>query len=122
VNAFLESVLGGLQTAVAVVDRDLQVLVWSARCEALWGLRAFEVEGRSLMGLDGGVPVDQLAASARAVLRSGTAQEPDTAARVNRLGQSMVVRTAASPLRDRAGQVRGAILTMEEHAMDLPHS
>jgi two-component system CheB/CheR fusion protein len=120
VNAFLESVLGGLQTAVAVVDRELQVLVWSARCEALWGLRAFEVEGRSLMGLDGGVPVDQLAASARAVLRSGTAQEPDTAARVNRLGQSMVVRTAASPLRDRAGQVRGAILTMEEHAMDQP--
>jgi len=72
------------------------------------------------MGLGGGVPVEQPARSARAVLQPGTAQEPDTAARVNRLGQSMVVRTTASPLRDRAGQVRGAILTMEEHAMDRP--
>jgi hypothetical protein len=34
----------------------------------------------------------------------------------------MVVRTSASPLRDRAGQVRGAILTMEEHAKDQPSS
>jgi hypothetical protein len=32
----------------------------------------------------------------------------------------MLVRTAASPLLDRAGQVRGAILTMEEHALDPP--
>jgi len=118
VNAFLESLLGGLHPAVAVVDDDLKVLVWSARCEGLWGLRAFEVEGRSLMGLDGGLPVEQLASSARAVLRSGAPQEPDSAMTVNRLGQSMLVRTAASPLRDRAGQVRGAILTMEEHALD----
>ena len=120
VNAFLESVLGGLSTAVAVVDTDLQVLVWSARCESLWGLRAFEVEGRSLMGLDGGLPVERLATTARAVFRSGATQDPDTAMSVNRLGQSMLVRTAASPLLDRAGQVRGAILTMEEHALDQP--
>ena len=120
VNAFLESVLSGLHSAVAVVDSELQVLVWSARCEALWGLRAYEVEGRSLMGLDGGLPVEQLASSARAVIVSGSVQDPDTTLTVNRLGQSMLVRTAASPLRDRAGQVRGAILTMEEHALDRP--
>jgi two-component system CheB/CheR fusion protein len=114
INGFLESVLGGLETAVAVVDNDLQVLVWSERCEQLWGLRAFEVEGRPLMGLDGGMPVEALASAARAALRSGEAQVAESATTTTRLGRPTVVRTSASPLRDRAGQVRGAILTMEE--------
>jgi two-component system CheB/CheR fusion protein len=117
VNAFLESVLGSLDAAVAVVDQDLQVLVWSARCEQLWGLRAFEVEGRSLMALDGGMPVEALAAAARAALRSGQAQDSETTMTTSRLGRPVVLRTCASPLLDRAGQVRGAVLTMEEHTL-----
>jgi two-component system CheB/CheR fusion protein len=117
-NAFLESVLAGLQTAVAVVDGDLRVLVWSARCERLWGLRPFEVEGRGLASLDGGVPSDRLVLAAEVVLRSGAASEPDSVVAVNRLGQQMLVTTSASPLRDRAGAVRGAILTMDEHPLE----
>ena len=120
VNAFLESVLSGLRTAVAVVDSDLQVLVWNARCEHLWGLRAFEVEGRSLTSLGGGLPADRLAAKAREVMLQGQALEPDGIVAVNRLGQRMLVTTGASPLHDRAGTVRGAILTMEEHALEEP--
>ncbi len=117
-NAFLESVLAGLQTAVLVVDRDLRVLVWSARCERLWGLRAFEVEGRTLATLDGGIPSERLVATANVVLRTEAASEPDGVVAVNRLGQQMLVTTSASPLRDRSGEVRGAILTMEEHPLE----
>lgn len=118
VNAFLEGILAGIDTAVAVVDTDLQVLVWSARCEQLWGLRAFEVEGRPLMILDGGMPVEALAAAARAALRTGEQQATETTMTTSRLGRPSVVRSSASPLRDRAGQLRGAILTMEEHPLE----
>jgi two-component system CheB/CheR fusion protein len=117
-NAFLESVLSGLRTAVAVVDQELRVLVWSIRCERMWGLRPFEVEGRYLAELDGGIPSARLVAAAQAVLRSGAAGEADGVVAVNRLGQRMLVTTAATPLRDRAGAVRGAILTMEEHPLE----
>jgi two-component system CheB/CheR fusion protein len=118
VNAFLESVLAGLRTAVAVVDEDLRVLVWSARSEQLWGLRAFEVEGRALEGLGGGVPADRLVVCARQVLLTGAATDPDSVVAVHRLGQSILVRTTGSPLHDRAGKVRGAILTMDEHPLE----
>jgi two-component system CheB/CheR fusion protein len=117
-NAFLESVLSGLRTAVAVVDQDLRVLVWSARCERLWGLRPYEVEGRPLADLDGGVPADRLVLSARTVLATGSASEPEGIVAVNRLGQQMLLTTSASPLRDRDGEVRGAILTMDEHPLE----
>ncbi len=118
VNAFLESVLSGLRTAVAVVDPDLKVLVWNARAERMWGLRAFEVEGERLSTLTGGVPVEALLASVASVLRGGT--EPDggsSTVATNRFGQQVVVSLAGSPLLDRAGQLRGAILTMDERAL-----
>src|SRR5215831_9465013 len=59
-NAFLHSILTGLEVAVVVVDPKLQVLAWNHRAEDLWGLRAAEVQGRHLMNLDIGLPVEQL--------------------------------------------------------------
>jgi hypothetical protein len=64
------------------------------------------------------VPSDRLVLAAEDVLRSGAASEPDSVVAVNRLGQQMLVTTSASPLRDRAGAVRGAILTMDEHPLE----
>ncbi|HVL36768.1 MAG TPA: CheR family methyltransferase, partial [Burkholderiales bacterium] len=61
-NTFLESVLASLPGAAVVVDTDLHVLVWSARAEDLWGLRAEAVNGRSLLNLDIGLPVGELRA------------------------------------------------------------
>src|SRR5262245_26350526 len=52
VNALLKSILGGLRAAVAVVDRDLRVMLWNERAEDLWGLRADEVQGRHFLNLD----------------------------------------------------------------------
>jgi two-component system, chemotaxis family, CheB/CheR fusion protein len=52
VNAFLESVLGSLGAAVAVVDRDLQVTAWNDAAFELWGLRLDEVLGKHFLNLD----------------------------------------------------------------------
>src|SRR5262249_42890160 len=67
-NAFLTSILSGLEAAVVVVDPMLQVLAWNHRAEDMWGLRASEVQGRHLMNLDIGLPVEQLRQPIRAVL------------------------------------------------------
>ena len=39
-NAFMESILGSLEAAVIVLDRDLAVQVWTRQAHELWGLRA----------------------------------------------------------------------------------
>ena len=45
---------------VAVVDRELRVLAWNPQAEELWGLREEEVEGKHLLNLDIGLPVERL--------------------------------------------------------------
>src|SRR5262249_50040178 len=41
-NQFLAGILDSLKGGMAVLDRDLRVLVWSQRAEELWGVRADE--------------------------------------------------------------------------------
>ena len=59
-NAYLESILASVDVGVAVIDREFQVLLWNHRAADLWGLRSDEVVGRSLYGLDIGLPVEDL--------------------------------------------------------------
>ena len=54
-NLFLESILGGMQAGVIVVDRELRIDIWNHEAEELWGLRADEVVGAHLMNLDIGL-------------------------------------------------------------------
>jgi two-component system CheB/CheR fusion protein len=68
VNGFLESILTSMRGAVVVVDPDLKVLVWNQGAEGLWGVREDEARGKLLLGLDIGLPVDQLIAPMRACL------------------------------------------------------
>src|SRR5437667_180926 len=56
-NAFLNSILSSLRGGVVVVDRNNNVLIWNYMAEDLWGLRAEEIKGQSLMDLDIGLPV-----------------------------------------------------------------
>src|SRR5262249_8380776 len=39
-NDFMSSVLGSMNSGVAVVDGEMNVLAWNARAEDLWGVRA----------------------------------------------------------------------------------
>jgi two-component system CheB/CheR fusion protein len=112
VNAFLESILSGLGAAVAVVDRNLGVRVWNSHAADLWGLRADEVEGQPLIGLDIGLPMERLKAPLRAVLRGAQRQEFELEA-TNRRGRKIRLRVSAMPLAVDSEAARGAIVVME---------
>jgi two-component system CheB/CheR fusion protein len=113
-NAFLASILTGLEMAVVVVDPKLQVLAWNHRAEDLWGLRANEVQGRHLMNLDIGLPVEQLRQPVRSVLAAETGRVELTLECRNRRGKAIRCPIRCTPLIARTGEMLGAILLMEE--------
>jgi two-component system CheB/CheR fusion protein len=113
-NAFLGSILTGLEVAVAVVDPKLQVLAWNHRAEDLWGLRASEVQGRHLMNLDIGLPVEQLRQPVRAVISDETKRIELTLECRNRRGRAIRCPIRCTPLTSASGEVLGAIILMEE--------
>ena len=87
-NAFMESILGSLEAAVIVLDRDLIVQVWTRQAHELWGLRADETVGHHMLNLDSGLPTPELHPWLRAVI---TGQETAILGRhiraVNRRGR-----------------------------------
>ena len=116
VNAFMGSILSGLESGVAVVDPNFQVLAWNNRAEDMWGLRSDETLGRNLLNLDIGLPVDQLRQPVRTVLADGAPQVRVVLDCTSRRGKHMRCAVRATPLRGSAGEIRGAIVTMEEDA------
>jgi two-component system CheB/CheR fusion protein len=116
-NAFLASILSGLEMAVVVVDPKLQVLAWNPRAEDMWGLRAAEVQGRHLMNLDIGLPVELLRQPIRAVLAGETDRTELTLDCRNRRGRSVRVPIRGTPLKGANGDTLGAIILMEEVPM-----
>ena len=117
-NAFLGSVLTGLEVGVVVVDPTFQVLAWNHRAEDMWGLRADEVQNRHLLNLDIGLPLDQLRVPIRAVLAQETQQASLIVEAVNRRGRRVRSSIRVTPLRGSAGETRGAIVHMEEQVLE----
>ena len=116
-NAFLGSILTGLEVGVVVVDPKLQVLAWNHRAEDMWGLRSDEVRGRHFMNLDIGLPVEKLLQPVRAVLAGETGRAELTLDCLNRRGKSIRCQIRCTPLIGGKGDVLGAILLMEEEAI-----
>jgi two-component system CheB/CheR fusion protein len=119
-NAFLHSILTGLEVTVIVVDPKLQVLAWNHRAEDLWGLRAGEVQGRHLMNLDIGLPVEQLRQPIRAVLAGETERAELTLDCRNRRGRAVRCPIRCTQLTGANGETLGAILLMEEVPLPNP--
>jgi two-component system CheB/CheR fusion protein len=112
-NAFLKSILASLRGAVAVVDRNLNVLMWNDKAEDLWGVRFDEIEGRSFVRLDIGLPTARLVENIRSAL-AGSNPEELTVQATNRRGRPIQCRVTCSGLRGPAeGDVQGAIILME---------
>ena len=113
VNSFMESVLGGLQLGVVVVDGDLRVRMWYGRSEDLWGLRPGEVYDQPLMTLDIGLPLSEVRSLVRATLADGGSQETVLNA-TNRRGRTIRCRVVASLSGMSETGTPNVVLLMEE--------
>ena len=113
-NAFLESVLGGMRAAAVVLNANLNVLIWNRRAEDLWGLRADEVQGRSMLNLDIGLPVGQLRDVIRPCLAGDSDHQQVLLDAVNRRGKKIQCRVTCTPLVTASKKREGVILLMEE--------
>ena len=114
-NAFMESILGSLEAAVIVLDRDLVVQVWTRQAHELWGLRADETVGHHLLNLDSGLPTAELHPWLRAVI---TGQHSAIVGRlvraVNRRGRPVDLRVTVTSLQTDSDPPAGALILMED--------
>ena len=116
-NAFLNSILSSLRGGVAVVDGDLKILIWNHLAEDLWGVRFDEVKGRSLLGIDIGLPVRQLREPVREVIGDGNQPQELILDAVNRRGRAIKCRVSMTPFHGPKGASQGAVIMMEEMGM-----
>ena len=114
VNAFLETILASMGLAVAVLDARQTVQIWNRHAEDLWGVRADEAIGQHFLGLDIGLPVEELRSAIRSALRGVDGRGEIALAATNRRGRPIqcVVRTL--PLLVAGQEVTGVILLMEQ--------
>src|SRR5262245_24541320 len=113
-NAFLESVLASMRGAAVVVNRDLNILVWNERAHDLWGLRPEEVQGKSVLNLDIGLPVGELRAPIRACLQDGADYKEVVLDATNRRGKPVRCRVICTPLLSPGKRREGVIMMMDE--------
>jgi two-component system, chemotaxis family, CheB/CheR fusion protein len=111
-QAFLDSLINSIHLGMAVVDREMRVMVWNRGCEELWGLRSDEAVGTALTSLDIGLPVDEIKPSiGRAFVDADSAGEAVVDA-VTRRGRTARVRITCMAFRS-PDSVKGALLLME---------
>jgi PAS domain S-box-containing protein len=113
-TAILQSILTGLRMGVAVVDRDLTVLLWNQGAEELWGFNADEVRGRSLLRVDLGLQETRQQISG---FLAGTAHHEEmTVDATNCRGRAVRCRITCTPFLGPGGDRAGVVLVMEGKA------
>jgi two-component system CheB/CheR fusion protein len=112
-NAFFESVLASLGSGAIVVNQNFDVLMWNHRAEDMWGLRADEVQGKSFLNLDIGLPVTELRAPIRACFAGESPRELVLDA-VNRRGKKIKCRITCTPLDTPRKKREGVILLIDD--------
>jgi two-component system CheB/CheR fusion protein len=117
-KSFLETILGNLKVGIVVVDRDFRILNWNSMAEDLWGLRADEIMGSSFLGLDIGLPVENLKHPIRSVLDEKTDLQDVRLKAINRRGKSIRCQVTCTPFDGGTQERQGVVLMMEEEAED----
>jgi two-component system CheB/CheR fusion protein len=114
-HAFLESILASVDVGIVAIDREFKITLWNDRAEDLWGLHAREVQGRSLLELDIGLPVEELEKPIKSFLagEAGERQEVVLEA-TNRRGQAILCSVSQTIRCGSDGKAEGVILLMEE--------
>jgi two-component system, chemotaxis family, CheB/CheR fusion protein len=116
-STFLESMFTSMRSGIAVLDRDLRVLVWNRQAEELWGVRSVEAEHLNFFSLDIGLPLEQTAQAIRASLAGTLPSFEALLPAVNRRGRAIVCKTTIFPLIARGSEKpRGVIVMMDEQA------
>lgn len=114
-NAFSSSILESFQKGVIIVDREFHIIRWNEHSEEFWGLRHDEVEGKSIMSLDIGLPVDQLHQSIRNCFQGGENHQTIRVDAINRRGQSIQCQITFHALKGiKAGEFYGTIIIIEQ--------
>jgi two-component system CheB/CheR fusion protein len=113
--AFQKSILASVDVGIVTIDREFRITLWNERAEDLWGLRAAEVQGFSLLDLDIGLPVEKLEEPVRRFL-AGEAGEKEKIVleATNRRGQAIFCTVSHALRSDGVGETEGVILLMEE--------
>jgi two-component system CheB/CheR fusion protein len=120
-NDFLGSVFRSLGNAVIVLTEELYVKVWSPGAEEMWGLRADETVGESLLALDIGLPTEVVTPHLRTLLsQAGDGWPALELTAVNRRGKTVNLRIAATPLRSEEGATGGFILVIDHIPAEAP--
>jgi two-component system CheB/CheR fusion protein len=114
-NAFLETILGTVGLAVAVLDRQQHVQIWNGQARDMWGLSPDEVEDRNFLALEFGLPVDRLKSHIRDCLAGEGSSEELVIEATNRRGRNFNCKVTFLPLRQaNDGAVNGVIVMMED--------
>ncbi|GAA3789768.1 PAS domain S-box protein [Sphaerisporangium flaviroseum] len=116
-SLFIASVVRSLGDAVAVIDGELRVLMWSPGAEELWGLRTEEVTGRHLPALDIGLPVEAITPALRRMFDGGSSSHAEDTGKlivdaVNRRGRPVKLDIELSVLHGEDSSIQGLILVM----------
>jgi two-component system CheB/CheR fusion protein len=117
-NRFLESILGGMQSAIVVLGPQMEVQAWNHQAEELWGLRANEVMGHHFLNLDIGFPVDRLRPAIRETLSGQSDRQQIVQPAVNRRGKPIECTVNISSMVSN-GSTSGVILMMDTSAVPL---
>jgi two-component system CheB/CheR fusion protein len=113
-NAFLESILESLQSAVIVVDRQFQIQTWNEAAQKLWGLKSDEVQNQSLFNLDIGLPVERLREPLYQCLSGKEPNKEILIDALNNQGDSIQCCLSFNPLKDGNKEPHGVILSIKE--------
>lgn len=117
-NAFLETILAMIGLAVAVIDRNQQIQIWNGQARELWGVDAEEAEGKHLMGLDIGLPLEKLKQPIRACLEGTSDREELVLEATNRRGKPFQCRVMLLPLGLKQEHSNPGVVIMMEPATE----
>jgi two-component system CheB/CheR fusion protein len=93
-------------------------MLWNRRAEDLWGLRADEVEGRSLLNLDIGLPVEALKAPLNQFMDGDAQADTIALEAINRRGRQMRCDVTYRLLTLDGREPLGVVLLMEEKSSE----
>jgi len=113
-NVFLSGILRSVPLAVVVMNDELQIELWNDVAADMWGLRQDEVKGKHFLGLDIGLPVQQLRQPLLALRHSPDSVSEMTIQATNRRGRAVGVRVLCASVGGTAADGHGVIVLMQE--------